>query len=456
MASDKAVQKHVPRKAKNFVNAFPNTFADAARVIPTYTPTASILWMGEENVDDELEESLPPDGEGQLDPSQPLSHKHKYHKRLTDENMTTVKTSSKSSKPSKTKVRKSSEDSLQDSHFVNIFQGILADNTQSMSSDTPINDPGWVKEESIDALLDFNQDFDIECQSDSGLHASYMREFMLDIEPAQRTVREPHSLERLRQAYRLWEAQIGGLHETLARVDRNRGAWENFLLDQPKNHWILACFAAMQSYDAMCPGKQRQQQENWIEARQKCKKYKRSLKWIAEMDGSEVGIDKHCHMTIMCWDDEDDESVVWMTVLRSARTSTWLDRRTIDFHTYGIDIRDESYTKCLSWASDAPATIPKERFLTSCYEEDIIWLWEQATHIKYDLESPVLRIKDAPSQRYGAAGAPIPLVWTPTQKFVPYVGQPRENDELWLLKEYLDNFCPRAGDFCTGTKETFP
>ena len=161
-------------------------------------------------------------------------------------------------------------------------------------------------------------------------------------------------------------------------------------------------------------------------------------------------------MTIMCRDHEGNERVIWTTVPRSAGTSTWLDRRTIHFHTYGIDIRDESYSKCLPWASDAPATIPKERFLTSCYREDIILLWKRVTHIEYDLERPVLRIKDAPSQSYGAAGAPIPPVYTPTQRFVPYVDQPRENDGMWLLKEYLDNFYPKSGDFCTGTKEDFP
>ena len=79
MASDKAAQEHVIRKAKkssgkantdvttvskalladrNFVNACPSTFTDATRVMPMYTPTANIVWMAEENVDDELEESI--------------------------------------------------------------------------------------------------------------------------------------------------------------------------------------------------------------------------------------------------------------------------------------------------------------------------------------------------------------------------------------------------------------
>lgn len=510
MASDKAAQEHVPRKAKkssekanidlttvskalsadrSFVNAFPSTFTNATRVIPMYIPTANIVWMSEENVDDELEESIPRNGEEQLDPSQSSSYKYKSRKRFTDENTTMIKSSPKPSKPSNIKVTKSSEDLWQDLHFVNVFQSILVDNTQSMSNDTPVSDSGWVEEEGTDDMLGFNQDIDNECQPDSGLHASYLWEFVLDIKQTERTVGEPHSLERLKQAYRLWEAQIEGLHETLARVDRNRGAWESFLLDQPKDYWILGCFAAMESFDAMCPGKQNilfshrpqdatndwqhdflqrrkafqaackdyeQRQQEWIESKQKRKKYKRSLKSIAEMDGSEVDIEKDCHMTIICRDHKGNERVIWVTVPRSARTFTWLDRRTIYFHTYGIDIRDENYSKCLPWASDAPATIPKERFLTSCYKEDVIWLWEQVTHIKYEVESPTLRIKDMPSQTYGAAGAPIPPVYTPTQMFVPYVDQPRENDGLWLLKEYLDEFYPKGGDFCTGTKEDFP
>ena len=94
MASDKAVQEHVLRKAKKskkkkantdlttvseasladpiLVNTFPNTFADATRVRPTYIPTANIVWMSEENIDHELEESIPPVGEKHLDPSQPF------------------------------------------------------------------------------------------------------------------------------------------------------------------------------------------------------------------------------------------------------------------------------------------------------------------------------------------------------------------------------------------------
>ncbi len=66
MASDKAAQEHVPRKAKkssekanidlttvskalsadrSFVNAFPSTFTNATRVISMYIPTANIVWM---------------------------------------------------------------------------------------------------------------------------------------------------------------------------------------------------------------------------------------------------------------------------------------------------------------------------------------------------------------------------------------------------------------------------
>ena len=106
-----------------------------------------------------------------------------------------IKSSPKRSKPSKTMVTKSSEDLWQDLHFVNVFQSMLADNTQSMSNGAPVSDSGWVEEEGTDDMLGFDQDFDNECQPDSGLHASYLREFVLDIEQRGRTVGEPHSLE---------------------------------------------------------------------------------------------------------------------------------------------------------------------------------------------------------------------------------------------------------------------
>ena len=44
-----------------------------------------------------------------------------------------------------------------------------------------------------------------------------------------------------------------------------------------------------------------QRQQEWNESKQKRKKYKRSLISIAEMDGSEVDIEKECHMTIIGW-----------------------------------------------------------------------------------------------------------------------------------------------------------
>ena len=384
-ASDKAAQEHVPKKTKkscekvhtdlttvskalsagqSFANAFPSTFTNTTRVPPMYIPTVNLVWMGEENVDDQLEESIPRNGENQLDFSQFSSYKYKSRKRFTDENTTMIKSSLKASKPLKTKVTESSEDIWPDLHFVNVFQSTLANNTQSILNNTPASDSGWVKGEGTDDMFDFHQDFDNVCQPDYSLHASYLWEFVLDIEQTEQTVGEPHSLERLEQAYHLWEAQIGGLHENLARVDQNRGTWESFLLDQPKDYWILGCFAAIESFDAMCPGKQNillsyrpqdatsdwqhdflqrwkafqaackdyeQRQQEWIKSKQKRKKYKRSLKSIAEMNGSEVDIKKDCQMTIMCWDQKGNERVIWMTVPRSAQTFTWLDRRTIHF-----------------------------------------------------------------------------------------------------------------------------
>lgn len=100
--------------------------------------------MGEENVDDQLEESIPRNGEKQLDLSQSSSYKYKSRKRFTDENTTMIKSSPKPSKPSKTNVTESSEDIWHDLHFVNVFQSTLAENTQFMSNDAPASDSGWV------------------------------------------------------------------------------------------------------------------------------------------------------------------------------------------------------------------------------------------------------------------------------------------------------------------------
>ena len=156
MASHKTAQEHVPRKAKkssgeantglttvsktssaneSFVSTSPSIFTNANRREPMYIQTADIVWMGENNVDDELEGSIPQDEAEELNPSQSSSPKRKSRKELTDENTAMIESSPTTSKPSKTKtkplktktklskpkVQNSSEDLSQDSYFVNIF-----------------------------------------------------------------------------------------------------------------------------------------------------------------------------------------------------------------------------------------------------------------------------------------------------------------------------------------------
>ena len=111
MASDKAAREHVPRKAKeyceqahiylitaskalsagrSFANAFSSTFTSTTRVPPKYIPTANIVWMGEENVDDQFEESISRNEEKQSDLSQSSSYMYKSRKRFIDENTTII------------------------------------------------------------------------------------------------------------------------------------------------------------------------------------------------------------------------------------------------------------------------------------------------------------------------------------------------------------------------------
>ena len=367
--SDNAAQDHLIREAENtngnentefttaskalladqeFANGTSCTFTDATGTIPTYTPTANVAWLSEENFDDELDDSVP---EVQVGPSQSSSSKFKSRKKSSDENTTLIKSSSKQSKPSKGKVTKSSEDIGQGFHFVNVFQSMLADNAQSVPNDTLVSDLGWVEEEGIDSLIGFDQGLVNEWRPDSDLHASYLRKFVTDLEQTGTTAGQPHSQERVHQAKYLWDARIGGLHEILARVDQNWVPWETFLLEQPKDYWILACFVAMESFDDMCPGKRdillsyrpkgttddwhhnflqrrkafraacndySQRQKNWDESRQKRREYKTTVKSVADLDGSEVDINKQQFMTIVCKDHDGKERRIWMTVPRSA------------------------------------------------------------------------------------------------------------------------------------------
>lgn len=158
------------------------------------------------------------------------------------------------------------------------------------------------------------------------------------------------------------------------------------------------------------------------------------------MNESEVDIEKNYQMAIMCWDQKGNKRVIWMIVSKLIQTFMWLNKRTIYFHTYDINIRDENYFKYLSWALNTFAIISKKRFLIFYYKKDAIWLWKQITHIKYEIRNFNLRIKGMPSQTYEATKASISPIYTLTQFFVPYVDQPHENDDLWLLKEYLNKF----------------
>lgn len=99
------------------------------------------------------------------------------------------------------------------------------------------------------------------------------------------------------------------------------------------NDWQHDFLQRRKAFQAACKDYEQRQQE-WIKSKQKRKKYKRSLKSISEMNGSEVDIEKDCQMTIMCWDQKGNERVIWMTVPRSAQLSCgWTGERSISIHT---------------------------------------------------------------------------------------------------------------------------
>jgi hypothetical protein len=59
------------------------------------------------------------------------------------------------------------------------------------------------------------------------------------------------------------------------------------------------------------------------------------------------------------------EQGIWIIVPRSARPYPRLDKRTVHFGKYRIDIRGKNYSRCLPWTGHASATIPEGRFLTA-------------------------------------------------------------------------------------------
>jgi len=81
------------------------------------------------------------------------------------------------------------------------------------------------------------------------------RDFILSILPAERAYMEPGSRLRHRQLKKLWKANIPALHENESRTACNRITWENFMSEQPQDYWLIACIAAVEEPDTMCPQK---------------------------------------------------------------------------------------------------------------------------------------------------------------------------------------------------------
>ena len=380
--------------------------------------------------------------------------------------------------------------------FINIFSNnFLEAGMLFKKIDASILHQELTNEEGCDCMSEDDDDSNSAFQPGLDQHFSYQREFILDIKPSQQASGFPNSSERLRQARNLWKARIGGLHEQYERVDENRGAWEAFVLEQPTNYWLLGCFAAIEEPHTMCPGKQHVlssfapksaradwlhdfeqrreafqmacntysvRQTEWIDSMKQRTKYKGTSKSLRQVDGSEVKVSVDSHMTIWCHSDDGQKRGIWITVPRSARPYTWLDKRTVHFSKYGIDVRDESYSRCLPWARHASVTIPKERFMTAGNKEELIWLWNGVTGLEYgavdhflDQDHQLQQSKTA-SRQHGPTGKPIPPIITPTQVSNPQIYRLLQNDALWLLNEYLDFYFPDGGDFWTGSKEDFP
>jgi len=61
----------------------------------------------------------------------------------------------------------------------------------------------------------------------------------------------------------------------------------------------------------------------------------------------------------------------------------WLDKRTIHFHTKGIDVKDENYLTFYRSNQPGKATLLKEFFEHCQSGQALISLWEETTGLKY-------------------------------------------------------------------------
>lgn len=316
-------------------------------------------------------------------------------------------------------------------------------------------------------------------------HSSWMTclpslsSYVVVLERCGRTNGAPHSPGRLTQCLQLYASEIPALYGF-----HDQQAWVNFVSDQQEGMWLGACLELSRLRNKCYPdgtslaslsgaksvtssdvvehsykcdalhtisSNLMQKQMNWLTdiSKRGCKL---TVMGIEHLDGSVVHINSHGLITLKVLRNKDNIQTLQLKTGSSLAPRTYLDTRTIHFTALGIDIRDQAGKTLYLREKDRGATILTSEFprylcgnvLADTHRE----LTKSASTFplisqhKPTFESHITRPK----------GLSFPNKLTEAYESSP----PKENDALWLLNQYLNQYFAEGGTYWAGNLLDFP
>lgn len=295
---------------------------------------------------------------------------------------------------------------------------------------------------------------------------------------------EPNSEARHVQAKDLFRSKVPSIYSSSFP---NENAWTVFLSTQPKDVWIAACVEALQENAGMTVEK-----KMWlVAAMQKrrtsgppsfeerrsifhevsCQLMQKQQEWLRYMEtrgkalechlidhlqGSNVHVGLSGDLFIKFWDNHGKKQSLTMKLGPYITPVHFADKRTIHFTEDGIDIRNSKGRTLLPYRKESISTLPAAE-LNKFGSAKASWLkilWESITGkiLPSNSNGSVASVSGNPIPASNR-GHPIPKRSSNPSK--PF-DSPQEQDALWLLNAYLENYFPQGGRFWRGSKQLFP
>ena len=329
-----------------------------------------------------------------------------------------------------------------------------------------------------ESINDNGQEDSHQAMSNTSQRAFHLSDYLATLERCRRANGPPHSNERLLQAERLFQTEIPGLYN---RTDYT--AWVNFILEQPENYWLAGCLESWEGVEEMPAEKltwflesgQGYNDKAWIQdfsnrrdtlQRASDELMSKQSEWIRRrgqkrfipsldcLNGSLVHITQRGEVTIKYQKAEGDLNTIRIKMGPSVAPLGYLDSRTIHFIPDGIDIRDHQGVTLFLRGKRQSATLPLLKLADYASGSKLISLWEEitglvappniiSTRVSEQLHLPAVEKK----------GRPIPTKMPGPEELN---NPPSEEDALWLLNEYLNQYFPEGGKFWAGSQEYFP